>query len=95
MSRILCTSASSRLLHVLAALGPLDVPGIARALGVKPSHVRHQLCALRHRGFVSRTSLYAGSDSLAVPGLMRYAADSGNIEHGLTMLLFDFGADHE
>ena len=95
MSRILCTSTSSRLLHLLASGGPLDVLSIAQALDLKPARVRHQLCALRRRGFVARTGLSscAGSPHIASP--FEYEAVPCQVDRGLSKLLVDFGADNE
>ena len=91
MPRILCTATSSRLLHLLAARGPLDISCICHALELKPARVRHVLCALRHRGFVIRTDPSPGAGPLPVASSCRYAADLGKVDTGLSKLLLEFG----
>ncbi|PYI65724.1 hypothetical protein CVV68_16915 [Arthrobacter livingstonensis] len=89
MSRILCTSSSARLLHLLAANGPQDVGAICKALKLKPGRVRHQLWGLLRLGFVIRTSSRANASP------WRYAANRGQVDQGLLKLLVDFGAGPE
>lgn len=89
MSRILCTSSSARLLHLLATNGPQDVGGISKALKLKPGRVRHQLWGLLRLGFVTRTNLSAPARP------WQYAANRGQVDKGLLKLLVDFGAGPE
>lgn len=95
MSRILCTSTGSRLLHLLAACGPLDVFSIGQALNINPTQVRHLLWALRHRGFVSRIASSSGAGPPPIASPWRYAADFSQVDRGICKLLVDFGAGHE
>ncbi|NVM97754.1 ArsR family transcriptional regulator [Arthrobacter sp. SDTb3-6] len=88
MSRILCTAISSRLLHLLSAGGPRDVPGICEAMHLKPGRVRHHLKALGRGGFVNIDS----SSPHGYPS-RRYAADAYQVDKGLSRLLAEFGAD--
>lgn len=95
MSRILCTSTGSRLLHLLAVHGPLDVVSIGQALDISPARVRHLLQALRHRGFVNRLALPSGAGAPPLASPWQYAADRHKVDTGLCQLLVDFGAGHD
>ncbi|WP_370875253.1 ArsR family transcriptional regulator [Arthrobacter silviterrae] len=87
MSRILFTSISARLLHLLSAAGPMGMPEICAALDLKPGRVRHKLWVLRRDGYVSIT------DPSAAGVHPCYMADRSRVERGLSELLADFGAE--
>lgn len=55
MSRLLFTSANTRMLRLLSVSCPIDVQGISRALTVRPSLVRRQLWELQRFRLVSHS----------------------------------------
>lgn len=84
-SRTLYTAATIRLLRLLIVTGPLDVAGISRALGVRPSLVRRRLWALQ------RIQLVCGSLPAQRFGPTRFAVNVRQLQDALVVAAQEMG----
>lgn len=89
MSRLLFTTANTRLLHLLNVSCPLDVQSISQALGAQPSLVRRQLWELHRCQLVSHSLPTSGGQHI------RFTVEIRQLQDALAVAATEMGAEDE